>query len=123
MGTDEGMGFGKTEKPGEFLPVVDSKDVRAVWEFFDKEEKNFGTNHMVGFNLIQQVCKLGPDGYLVLHRTTRLRTWLMGCGVDASDAVYRAVAKLPIELIEIAEGKQGCQFDEKELLRLCSEES
>jgi hypothetical protein len=103
---------------GDPVPV-DPKHVKAVWEFLEREKREYGSNHMVGLALLQHECKVGPDFGSIYHRMMVLRMLKEAHPeIQINDAAFAAIAKLPIKCW--MEGtRRNSEFDREEFLRLC----
>jgi hypothetical protein len=112
-------------EPGEPVPVVDPKDVRAVWELGREYQ---GQKTAIGVDLMRQACSQIANVEAVYYRSSLL--WMMGQlaaedlarfmqdGVP-SDGVFHAAANVPCEWMGVGIVRKGPPFDVAEFLRLC----
>lgn len=111
--------------PGEPVPVVDLKDVKAVWEL-GREYQSQKT--AMGIDLMRQACSQIANVEAVYYRSSLL--WMMSQiasedlarfthdGVP-SDGVFHAAANVPTEWMGVGIVRTGPPFDVAEFLRLC----
>jgi hypothetical protein len=110
-----------------FVPAVDPDDLKALWDLCEDIEKrktlHGGTNDLTvlygpdipfGYAFFQKVLKPGADFHSVNYRGTVLRFILPELPNGVSDAVFKAVAKAPMKVIE----HDSLSFALQELLRL-----
>lgn len=110
--------------PGEPVPVVDSEDVKNVWQL----TRSAGKSRAIGAGLMGQVCKPGSNIEAVGYRTGFL--WMMNqiapedlarftLDGQPSDSVFHAAANIAAEWMGVGIVRQGPPFDVAEFLRLC----
>ncbi len=113
-------------KPGEPVPEVDPKDIKAVWKVYrDVAKKHPGERAeqvAVGSEFLERVCKPGANIWAVWYRNAMLHTltaweelspWIKNGELD--DALFRAAATIPMKWAEVG---QRLDFpDEQDFLR------
>jgi hypothetical protein len=118
------FGFGRA---GEPVSTVDPKDVKAVWELSsDFEREHPGTPGAVGIEVFKSVCSPGADIPAITYRAQMmwvvqhaspeaLAPWTQDS--QLTDAVFRAIAEVPMEWVGVGVSRQGLPFDADDFLR------
>jgi hypothetical protein len=136
-----------SRETGTPVPVVDPKDLKAIWQFGKDvcARHPEGTQVAVGTDLTKRACNLGADFESVLYRAGLLKMWLvvaqayLTCTPEQKaafppmdeelvrrtsqpdDTVFRAISQVPAEWLGVGIVHNGPPFDVKEFLRLCDE--
>jgi hypothetical protein len=111
--------------PGEPVPIVDPEDVKAVWQIFD-EIRRTHPNQAVGVAGLVAVCGSGANipavtlragmiGLVLNTLPAELAPWTKEDRVD--DAVFRAIAQVPMEWLGVGIERQGWPFDVEDFMR------
>ena len=112
------FGFGR---PGEAVPTVNPEDVKAVWERSSEfERENPGRQGAVGIEIFKRACSPGANIQATIYRTQMmwvvqhaspavLAPWTKDDRLD--DAVFRAIATVPMEWMGMGVPRQGLPFD------------
>ena len=127
------------------MPEVDPDDVKAVWrEYQDTAKDNPGVKFGIDLRVLEHVCKPGADVRAVYYRQAALDllrllsqqkpfsemagqefkakiTALMTDGAFR-DAAFRAMAKVPMEWMEVGVVRDSPPYDFEEFLRLCEQQ-
>jgi hypothetical protein len=118
------FGFGCA---GEAVSTVDPKDVKAVWELSsDFEREHPGRPGAVGIELFKGVCSPGADIPAITYRTQMM--WVVQHASpealapwtkdnQLTDAVFRAIATVPMEWMGVGIPRRGLPFDAEDFLR------
>jgi hypothetical protein len=114
------FGYGRA---GEPVPVVDPEDVRAVWEITQESGKGHQGGIMIGREIFRHACKPGANVPAVTYRTRKIDMLRMIAPEvmepllkDKFDAVFRAVAEIPMEWIG-TDVRHGLPFDRDDFIR------
>jgi hypothetical protein len=135
--------------PGEAVPEVDPEDMKAVWREYEDAKKDCPPGQRcvgITMRVLEPLCKPGADMRAVCYRQTQLDllrllsehklfsevaevqdqmsefhskiTALMTDG-SFSDGAFRAMAKVPMEWMQVGVVRDGLPYDFAEFLRLC----
>ena len=114
-------------RAGEPVSTVDPKDVKAVWEHFREfERESPGRPGAVGIEIFKAACSPGANIQATIHRTQML--WLVQHASPEAlapwtkderldDAVFRAIAEVPMEWIGVGRPRRGFPFDPDDFAR------
>lgn len=117
--------------PGEPVPEADPDDVKTMWEMGrDVQAAHPGEHVAIGSEVFRAVCKPGANivatGYrasfisLMDHFPPPQWAELTKEG-RPSEAVFRAIATVPMEWVGVGIVREGPPFDFEKFLRLCNE--
>jgi hypothetical protein len=117
------FGFGRA---GEEVPTVDSKDVKAIWILSsDYEKEHPSKSGAVGIEILKSVCSPGANIAAITYRTQMmwvvehaspeaLAPWTKDERLD--DAVFRAIAEVPMEWMGVGAPRHDLPFDVDDFL-------
>jgi hypothetical protein len=122
--------------PGAPVPKVDAEDVKAVWllgrDIQARHPAKAGElrAHAVGIEIFKAACKPGANipavsyrgmmlGMLIRHAPEQLAPWLKEGNPD--DAVFRAIAQVPMEWMGVGIVRNGLPFDTEDFMRRVNE--
>ena len=118
--------------PGEPVAEVDPDDLKAFWQE-TRTLQATGPGHSVGIGLdmIEAICKPGANAAAVWYRSSMIRVlnqfaqkqlapWVKD--EEVSDAVFRAMATIPMEWVGHT-GREGSPFDVEKFFRRLKEDS
>jgi hypothetical protein len=115
--------------PGEPVPEVDPEDVRAVWKLGvgrGMESGHPGGQRAIGVEVCRAACKPGADisavcyrgmmlGLITRHAQDQLAPWINQG--EMGDAIFRAIAQVPMEWIGVGVTRHGLPFDFEDFMR------
>jgi hypothetical protein len=117
------FGFGRA---GEPVSTVDPKDVKAIWILSsDYEKEHPGKSGAVGVEILKSVCSPGANIAAITYRAQMmwvvehaspeaLAPWTKDERLD--DAVFRAIAEVPMEWMGVGAPRHGLPFDVDDFL-------
>ncbi len=122
--------------PGAPVPEVDAEDVKAVWELGKDIEARHPAEtgelraYAVGIEVFKAACKPGANipavsyrgmmlGMLIRHAQEQLAPWLKEG--NPADAVFRAIAQVPMEWMGVGVVRKGLPLDTKDFIRRVKE--
>ena len=112
---------------GEPVPTVDPEDLKAVFEVYRDEAKNNPDVKTLAMGVFAQVCKPGADTQALWFRCAMLQLfisivpeaelspWVKDGLPD--DAMFREMARIPMEWMGVGVSRRGPPFDLDELMR------
>jgi hypothetical protein len=117
------FGFGRA---GDEVPTVDPRDVQAIWKLSsDYEKEHPGTSGAIGIEILKNLCSPGANIAAISYRTQMmwvaehaspeaLAPWTKDEQLD--DAVFHAIAEVPMEWISVGAPRRGLPFDVDDFL-------
>jgi hypothetical protein len=121
---DMATGFAKLfgDSPeSEFVPPVESADMRAVWTMQKNYLALFSEGIMIHADEYKKACRPGADVRAVVERTSMLgllqTAAVLKLEDEVDDAVFQALATIPMKRLEVGVVHEGPPFDIQELLR------
>ena len=120
--------------PGEPVPQVDPEDVKVVWKLGlgrGMESGHAGGQRAIGVEVCKAKCKPGADisavcyrgmmlGLVTRHAQEQLAPWVNQGEVsqgEMDDAVFRAIAEVPMEWMGVGIMRHGPPFDFEDFMR------
>jgi len=114
-------------EPGEPVPQVDPEDVKALWGVsMEVQRAHPGEPVGIDVSVFEHACKPGANVQAVYYRTAKLEMlrhvapqllepWTKKDQLD--DAVFRAVAQVPMEWVGVGIVHKGLAFDIEDFMR------
>jgi hypothetical protein len=102
--------------PGEPVPTVDAKDMRAVWKLGQRTAaRHPGIQGAIGMELIERVCSPGANAKAVWWRGARLQMFDMllrnplngWVGRPFREIAFLIFAKIPMKWWEVGVPRRG----------------
>ena len=118
-------------QPGDPIPEVDAKDIKAVWGVSrEVRERHPGKQVAIGSSLYEQACQPGANVGAVWNRAAMLglllhtepeffKRWEKDG--ELNEVVFRAIAKVRMEWMRVGIPRKGPPFDIEEFERLLGE--
>jgi len=115
--------------PGTPVSTVDVDDLKAVWKIGrEVQSRHEGKHVAVGFGIYECACAAGADVKSVRYRASMLAMVVSHGGdllagflnneAEPADAVFNAIAKVPMRWMEVGVQRQGPPFDLEEFRQL-----
>jgi len=109
-------------KPGELVPEVDFRDIKAMWAFMqDLKKRHPEGNVGISTSVYQSVCSPGADIRAVSYRLSILG--MVGhllepvySGGEFTEAALKAAAKVEMTWLPVGVPQKGFPFDVIEFL-------
>jgi hypothetical protein len=124
MATGFARMFGDSPE-SDFVPPVESADIRAVWTMQKNYQALFPEGIMIHADECIKACQPGADVRAVVERTSMLdllqTAEVLKLEDEIDDVVFQTLATIPMKRMQVGVVHEGFPFDVQEFLRQVDE--